>query len=62
MCKNSRHSNHRQQQENGTQVGRRIPIISWPCQQLLKSATDVMTSVCRKISSATTQHRGQARS
>ena len=40
---NFRHSNHRQQQEHGTQVCRRIRITSWPCQQMLKSATDAVT-------------------
>ena len=38
-----RHSNHRQQQEHGTQVCRRIRITSWHCQQMLKSATDAVT-------------------
>ena len=38
-----RHSNHQQQQEHGTQVCRRIRITSWPCQQMLKSATDALT-------------------
>ena len=38
-----RHSNHRQQQEHGTQVCRRIRITSWQYQQMLKSATDAVT-------------------
>ena len=38
-----RHSNHRQQQQHGTLVCRRIRIASWPCQQMLKSATDALT-------------------
>ena len=38
-----RHSNHRQQQEHGTQVCRRIRITSWHCQQMLKSVTDAVT-------------------
>ena len=38
-----RHSNHRQQQEHGTRVCRRIRITSWHCQQMLKSATDAVT-------------------